>query len=236
MGSDALPPRDPSKIVFEPSQQRRSFFIDPVASNPAGSSGDPKIIESTRSSSDGATATQPSGTDLRSPSPRSRAPRPSHRPTTRMESSSEARYRVSGDDRVLMTPRGSPSRAPDAALSDAFSPSDLVVYPGLCPIERDRHAHLRAAPDGNPPPGCAGQRHRRERSNVGEHSPLPQDLTNLKNGDHDRDALHRAARCCCGLHAAAPVAAVAGRPKGAGGGAQAQAHARRRTARAVGQL
>ena len=59
MGSDALPPRDPSKIVFEPSQQRRSFFIDPVASNPAGSSGEPKIIESTRSSSDGATATRP---------------------------------------------------------------------------------------------------------------------------------------------------------------------------------
>ena len=153
MGSDALPPRDPSKIVFEPSQQRRSFFIDPVASNPAGSSGGPKIIESTRSSSDGATATQPSGTDLRSPSPRSRAPRPSHRPMTRMESSSEARTRVSGDDRVLVTLRGSPSRAPDAALSEAFSPSDLVVYPGQCPIERDRHAHLRAAPDGNPPPG-----------------------------------------------------------------------------------
>jgi hypothetical protein len=155
VGSDALPPRDPSKIVFEPSQQRRSFFIDPVASNPAGSSGEPKIIESTRSSSDGATATQPSGTDLRSPSPRSRAPRPSHRPTTRMESSSEARYRVSGDDRVLMTPRGSPSRAPRRrALRSVLAPG-LVVYPRPCPIERDRRADLVPAPDGNPPPGCA---------------------------------------------------------------------------------
>ena len=38
MGRDALPPRDPSNIVFESSQQRRSFVIDPVASKAAGSS------------------------------------------------------------------------------------------------------------------------------------------------------------------------------------------------------
>ena len=42
MGRDALPPRDLSKIVFEPSQQRRSFVIDPVASSAAGSSGGAK--------------------------------------------------------------------------------------------------------------------------------------------------------------------------------------------------
>ena len=53
MGRDALPPRDLSKIVFEPSQQRRSFVIDPVASSAAGSSGEPEIVESTGPSSDG---------------------------------------------------------------------------------------------------------------------------------------------------------------------------------------
>ena len=50
MGRDALPPRDLSKIVFEPSQQRRSFVIDPVASKAAGSSGEPEIAESTGTS------------------------------------------------------------------------------------------------------------------------------------------------------------------------------------------
>ena len=53
MGRDALPPRDLSKIVFEPSQQRRSFVIDPVASKAAGSSGEPEIVESTGPSSGG---------------------------------------------------------------------------------------------------------------------------------------------------------------------------------------
>ena len=53
MGRDALPPRDPSSIVFESSQQRRSFVIDPVASKAAGSSGEPEIVESTGPSSDG---------------------------------------------------------------------------------------------------------------------------------------------------------------------------------------
>ena len=53
MGRDALPPRDPSKMVFEPSQQRRSFVIDPVASKAAGSSGEPEIVESTGPSSGG---------------------------------------------------------------------------------------------------------------------------------------------------------------------------------------
>ena len=53
MGRDALPPRDLSKIVFESSQQRRSFVIDPVASKAAGSSGEPEIVESTGPSSDG---------------------------------------------------------------------------------------------------------------------------------------------------------------------------------------
>ena len=53
MGRDALPPRDLSKIVFEPSQQRRSFVIDPVASKAASSSGEPEIVESTGPSSDG---------------------------------------------------------------------------------------------------------------------------------------------------------------------------------------
>ena len=47
MGRDALPPRDPSKRVFEPSQERRSFVIDPVASDAVGSSGEPKIVEFT---------------------------------------------------------------------------------------------------------------------------------------------------------------------------------------------
>ena len=50
MGRDALPPRDPSKMVFEPSQQRGSFVIDPVASSAAGSSGEPEIAESTGTS------------------------------------------------------------------------------------------------------------------------------------------------------------------------------------------
>ena len=50
MGRDALPPRDPSNIVFESSQQRRSFVIDPVASSAAGSSGEPEIAESTGTS------------------------------------------------------------------------------------------------------------------------------------------------------------------------------------------
>ena len=53
MGRDALPPRDLSKIVFEPSQQRRSFVIDPVASKAASSSGEPEIVESTGPSSGG---------------------------------------------------------------------------------------------------------------------------------------------------------------------------------------
>ena len=53
MGRDALPPRDPSNIVFESSQQRRSFVIDPVASSAAGSSGEPEIVEVTGPSSDG---------------------------------------------------------------------------------------------------------------------------------------------------------------------------------------
>ena len=53
MGRDALPPRDPSNIVFESSQQRRSFVIDPVASKAAGSSGEPEIVESTGPSSGG---------------------------------------------------------------------------------------------------------------------------------------------------------------------------------------
>ena len=45
--------RDPSNIVFESSQQRRSFVIDPVASKAAGSSGEPEIVESTGPSSGG---------------------------------------------------------------------------------------------------------------------------------------------------------------------------------------
>jgi len=53
VGRDALPPRDPSSIVFESSQQRRSFVIDPVASKAAGSSGEPEIVESTGPSSGG---------------------------------------------------------------------------------------------------------------------------------------------------------------------------------------
>ena len=53
MGRDALPPRDPSSIVFESSQQRRSFVIDPVASSAADSSREPEIVESTGPSSDG---------------------------------------------------------------------------------------------------------------------------------------------------------------------------------------
>ena len=53
MGRDALPARDPSNIVFEPSQQRRSFVINPVASSAAGSSGEPEIVEVTGPSSDG---------------------------------------------------------------------------------------------------------------------------------------------------------------------------------------
>ena len=38
VGRGALPARDPSSIVFEPSQQQRTFVIDPVASKAAGSS------------------------------------------------------------------------------------------------------------------------------------------------------------------------------------------------------
>ena len=53
MGRDALPPRDPSKIVFEPSKARRSFVIDPVASSAADSSREPEIVESTGPSSGG---------------------------------------------------------------------------------------------------------------------------------------------------------------------------------------
>ena len=50
MGRGALRPHDRSEIVFEPSQQRRSLAIDPIASSAVGSSGGGEIVESTGTS------------------------------------------------------------------------------------------------------------------------------------------------------------------------------------------
>ena len=80
-----MAPRDPFRLDFEPSQPRGSFVMTPASSRAKGSSGELDIVDSTRSSSDGATPKRGLGGDPRcSQRHRGEGTVPYHHPTDRL--------------------------------------------------------------------------------------------------------------------------------------------------------